>query len=219
MASASTWPAPSMSTNRASASSSAMSAAVSASRMASIPNMYWCCGQRGVSALANLGAYLAPKGLLSPTSNTPGLSGSYRTPAIHATVRGIFSNTVPTDVYRGAGRPEAFYLLERLVDAAARELGIDPAELRRRNMVTPAEMPFRTPFGLVYDHGDLPKVLDGALAAADWTGFGERRAAAAQRGKLRGIGLGHYTERVAGGSTENAAISLDENGKATALLG
>jgi len=172
-----------------------------------------------VSTLANLGAYLAPKGLLSPTSNTPGLSGSYRTPAIHATVRGVFSNTVPTDVYRGAGRPEAFYLLERLVDAAARELGIDPAELRRRNMVTPAEMPFRTPFGLVYDHGDLPKVLDGALAAADWTGFGERRAAAAQRGKLRGIGLGHYTERVAGGSTENAAISLDENGKATALLG
>src|SRR6185437_9195957 len=102
-----------------------------------------------VSTLANLGAYLAPRGLLSPTSNTPGLSGSYRTPAIHVTVRGVFSNTVPTDVSRGAGRPEAFYLLERLVDAAARELGIDPAELRRRNMVRPDEMPFRTPLGLV----------------------------------------------------------------------
>jgi len=134
-----------------------------------------------VATLANLGAYLAPKGLLSPTSNTPGLSGSYRTPAMHVTVRGIFSNTVPTDVYRGAGRPEAFYLLERLVDAAARELGIDPAKLRRRNMVKQTDMPFRTPLGLTYDHGDLEKVLDAALAKADWAGFSARRAASAQK--------------------------------------
>jgi len=172
-----------------------------------------------VSTLANLGAYLAPKALLSPTSNMPGLSGSYRTPAIHATVRGVFTNTAPTDVYRGAGRPEALYLLERAVDAAAREIGIDPVELRRRNMVTPAEMPFRTPFGLVYDHGNLPKVLDGALDAADWSGFAERREESAGRGLLRGIGLGHYTERVAGGWSENAEIRLDATGKATAFLG
>ena len=172
-----------------------------------------------VSTLANLGAYLAPRGLLSPTSNTPGLSGSYRTPAIHVAVRGVFSNTVPTDVYRGAGRPEAFYLLERLVDAASREIGIDPAELRRRNMVTPGEMPFRTPLGLVYDSGDLGKVLDTALANADWRGFAERRVASERRGKLRGIGLGHYTERVAGGWSERAEISLDADGRATALLG
>jgi carbon-monoxide dehydrogenase large subunit len=172
-----------------------------------------------VSTLANLGAYLAPKGLLSPTSNMPGLSGSYRTPAIHATVRGVFTNTVPTDVYRGAGRPEALYLLERVVDAAAREIGIDPAELRRRNMVTPAEMPFRTPLGLVYDSGDFAKILDAALAAAEWPGFTERRAASARRGLLRGIGLGHYTERVAGGWSENAEIRLDAAGKATAFLG
>ncbi len=172
-----------------------------------------------VSTLANLGAYLAPKGLLSPTSNTPGLSGSYRTPAIHLTVRGIFSNTVPTDVYRGAGRPEAFYLLERLVDAAAREIGIDRAELRRRNLVRPDEMPFRTPLGLVYDTGDLAQVLDGALAAADWSGFAARRAESARRGRLRGIGLGHFTERVAGGWSEHAEIALDADGRATALLG
>jgi carbon-monoxide dehydrogenase large subunit len=172
-----------------------------------------------VSTLANLGAYLAPKGLLSPTSNMPGLSGSYRTPAIHATVRGVFTNTVPTDVYRGAGRPEALYLLERVVDTASREIGIDPAELRRRNMVTPAEMPFRTPLGLVYDSGDFAKVLDAALEAADWPDFAERRAASARRGLLRGIGLGHYTERVAGGWSENAEIRLDANGKATAFLG
>jgi carbon-monoxide dehydrogenase large subunit len=172
-----------------------------------------------VATLANLGAYLAPKGLLSPTSNTPGLSGSYRTPAMHVTVRGIFSNTVPTDVYRGAGRPEAFYLLERLVDAAARELGIDPAELRRRNMVKSADMPFRTPLGLTYDNGDLEKVLDAALAKADWKGFPGRRAESSRRGMLRGIGLGHFTERVAGGWSEEAEIRLDAVGKATAFLG
>jgi carbon-monoxide dehydrogenase large subunit len=134
-------------------------------------------------------------------------------------VRGIFSNTVPTDVYRGAGRPEAFYLLERLVDAAARGLGIDPAELRRRNIVRPAEMPFRTPLGLVYDSGDLEKVLDAALHKADWASFPARRAAAAQQGRLRGIGLGHFTERVAGGWSEEAEIRLDAAGKATAFLG
>jgi aerobic carbon-monoxide dehydrogenase large subunit len=172
-----------------------------------------------VSTLANLGAYLAPKGLLSPTSNTPGLSGSYRTPAVHVAVRGVVSNTAPTDVYRGAGRPEAFYLLERLVDEAARELGVDPAELRRRNMVKPEEMPFRTPLGLVYDSGDLEKVLDTALADADWVGFPERRAEASRRGRLRGIGIGHFTERVAGGWSEEAEIRLDASGKATAFLG
>jgi aerobic carbon-monoxide dehydrogenase large subunit len=172
-----------------------------------------------VSTLANLGAYLAPKGLLSPTSNTPGLSGSYRTPAMHVAVRGVFSNTVPTDVYRGAGRPEAFYLLERLVDAASRALDVDPAELRRRNMVKPRDMPFRTPLGLVYDCGDLEKVLDAALTKADWAGFAARRAESSRRGKLRGIGLGHFTERVAGGWSEEAEIRLDAEGKATALLG
>src|SRR5437763_15304277 len=172
-----------------------------------------------VTTLANLGAYLAPKGLLSPTSNTPGLSGSYRTPAMHVTVRGVFSNTVPTDVYRGAGRPEAFYLLERLVDAASRALGVDPAELRRPNMVKPGGMAFRTPLGLVYDCGDLEKVLDAALEKADWAGFGARRAESARRGMLRGIGLGRFTERVAGGWSEEAEIRLDAAGKATAFLG
>src|SRR5207245_9825941 len=98
--------------------------------------------------------YLAPKGRLSPTRNTPALAGSYRTPAIHVAVRGVFTNTPPTDVYRGAGRPEAIFALERLVDAAARELGLSPAELRRRNLVRPQDMPWRTPLGLTYDSGD-----------------------------------------------------------------
>jgi carbon-monoxide dehydrogenase large subunit len=171
-----------------------------------------------VSTLADLGAYMAPRGPLSPTSNVPALSGLYRTPAIHVEVKGVFTNTVPTDVYRGAGRPEAIYLLERLVDIAARELGICKIELRRRNMVTQAELPFRTPFGLNYDHGDFAKVLDDAMAEADWPGFDKRRDEAARRGKLRGIGMAHYVERVAGGWHESARIVIDEHGKPTAFL-
>jgi carbon-monoxide dehydrogenase large subunit len=172
-----------------------------------------------VETLADLGAYLAPKGPLSPTSNTPALAGSYRTPAIHVAVRGIFTNTVPTDVYRGAGRPEAICALERVVDAAARELGLDAAELRRRNLVRPADLPFRTPLGLIYDTGDQGHVLDTALARAAWTGFTARRAEAAQRGKLRGIGLVHYTERVAGGWSEEVDLEIDAKGRAIAYLG
>jgi carbon-monoxide dehydrogenase large subunit len=172
-----------------------------------------------IETLADLGAYLAPKGPLSPTSNTPALAGSYRTPAIHVAVRGIFTNTVPTDVYRGAGRPEAIYALERVVDAAARELGIDPVELRRRNLVRPEDLPHRTPLGLVYDNGDQPRVLDAALQRADWSGFPARRAEAARRGRLRGIGLVHYTERVAGGWSEEVDLEIDPEGRAIAYLG
>src|SRR5690348_2884799 len=151
---------------------------------------------------ANLGAYLSPEGALSPTGNTPALAGAYRTPAIRVEVEGVFTNTVPVDVYRGAGRPEALYALERLVDAAARELAIDRVELRRRNYVTPSELPHRTPLGLVYDSGDYGHVLEEALRRADWAGFPARRAASAAAGKLRGIGLAHYVERVAGGWDE-----------------
>ncbi|MBV9521992.1 MAG: xanthine dehydrogenase family protein, partial [Alphaproteobacteria bacterium] len=171
-----------------------------------------------VATLGNMGAYLAPRGPLSPTSNVPAVSGLYRTPAIHVEVTGVFTNTVPTDVYRGAGRPEAIYMLERLVDAAALEMGLDRMALRRRNMVMAAEMPFRTPLGLVYDSGDFGKVLDGALTLAAWDGFAARKAAAAKRGRLRGIGMAHYVERVAGGWSETAELSIDANGKARVLI-
>ncbi|HEY0526999.1 MAG TPA: xanthine dehydrogenase family protein molybdopterin-binding subunit [Stellaceae bacterium] len=172
-----------------------------------------------VDTIANLGAYLSPKGVLSPTSNTPALAGPYRTPAIHVAVTGVFTNTVPTDVYRGAGRPEAIYTLERLVDAAARDLGVDPAELRRRNLVTPDEMPFQTPLGLVYDSGDFAHVLDEALRRAGREGFAARRAESAPRGKLRGLGFSHYVERVAGGWPETSELELHPDGRATAYLG
>jgi carbon-monoxide dehydrogenase large subunit len=169
--------------------------------------------------LADLGAYLAPKGPLSPTSNTPALAGVYQTPAIHVAVRGVFTNTPPTDVYRGAGRPEALYALERLVDKAARELALSPVELRRRNLVTPAEMPFRTPLGLVYNSGDFAHVLDTALARAGWEARAGRRDEAARRGRLHGIGFCHYVERVAGGWSEEADLEIDAEGRVIAYLG
>ena len=172
-----------------------------------------------VATTANLGAYLAPEGPLSPTSNTTALAGVYRTPAIHVTVTGVFTNTVPTDVYRGAGRPEATHLLERLIEAAARELGMDAVELRRRNLISPAELPFKTSLGLLYDSGEFEKVLDTALARADWAGFAARRRQSERRGMLRGIGFSHYVERVAGNWAETSRIEITREGRAIAYVG
>ena len=172
-----------------------------------------------VRSVAAIGAYLAPKGQLSPTANMPALAGVYRLPAIHVAVIGAFSHTAPTEVYRGAGRPEAVYLLERLVDHAASVLGVDRLVLRRRNMLHPAEYPYRTALGLNYDSGDFPRMLDTALLRADHAGFPARRAAAEARGMLRGFGWAHYCERVAGSWGENAWLELRPDGRVTALLG
>jgi carbon-monoxide dehydrogenase large subunit len=172
-----------------------------------------------VTSTAAVGAYLAPKGELSPTSNMPALAGVYRLPAIHTSVTGIFSHTQPTEVYRGAGRPEAVYLMERLVDHAARELGVDKLELRRRNILHPAELPYQTGLGLRYDSGDFPAMIDTALKRADAGNFPARRAAAAAYGKLRGLGWAHYCERVAGAWSEHAWLELHPDGHVTALVG
>ncbi len=172
-----------------------------------------------VTSIAAIGAYLAPKGQLSPTSNMPALAGVYRLPCIHVGVTGVFTHTAPTEVYRGAGRPEAVYLLERLVDHAARETGIDPLILRRRNLLTPAELPYATGLGLRYDSGDFPAMLDAALEEADHAGFPIRAAEAAARGRLRGLGWAHYCERVAGSWDEHAWIELHADGRVTALVG
>src|SRR5271166_2115969 len=168
-----------------------------------------------VETVANVGAYLAPKGELSPTSNTPALAGVYRLPGIAVSVTGVFTNTAPTEVFRGAGRPEAVYLLERLVDAAARDLEVAPDALRARNLIRPDELPFATRLGLTYDSGDFPGMLADALAAA--AGFAERRDAA--RGRLRGFGIAQYCERVGGGWAEDAWIELRDDGRATVLIG
>jgi carbon-monoxide dehydrogenase large subunit len=172
-----------------------------------------------VTSTAAIGAYLAPKGQLSPTSNMPALAGVYRFPAIHTEVTGVFTNTAPTEVYRGAGRPEAVYLVERLIDHAARELGIDRLDLRRRNLLTPADWPYPTGLGLRYDSGDFPKMLDTALARAEAATFENRRADSAARGKLRGLGWAHYCERVAGSWDEHAWLELGANGRVNVLVG
>ncbi len=151
-----------------------------------------------VATLANLGAYL---GTFAPAIPTwcygTLLAGNYATPAIHVQVKGVFTNTAPVDAYRGAGRPEACYVVERLVDRAAREMKIDPAELRRRNFVANDAFPYTTPVALTYDSGDYFKTLDMAVAAADYAGFEQRRQEAAKRGKLRGIGIATYIEACA----------------------
>src|SRR5262249_31935025 len=145
-----------------------------------------------------------------PTRSTDLVSGIYSTPAIHVNVKGVCTNTVPVCAYRGAGRPEAAYLLERLVDAAARELGMSPDKIRRVNFVPPQAMPYTSPTKLVLDSGEFEEVMDRCMAAADWSSFKERRKASRRAGKLRGIGMSTYTERCGGGFPETASIEFKE---------
>jgi carbon-monoxide dehydrogenase large subunit len=148
-----------------------------------------------VQTLANMGAYLSTFAPSIPTYlYATLLAGQYTTPAIYAEVKAVFTHTVPVDAYRGAGRPEACYLIERIVENAARELGIDKTELRRRNFIPPTAMPYDTPVALQYDCGLFEKNLDQALALIDYQGFPARKAEAKARGKLRGIGLASYIE-------------------------
>ena len=145
--------------------------------------------------LANMGAYLSTFAPCVPTYlHATLLAGQYKTPLIYAHVRAVFTNTVPVDAYRGAGRPEATYLLERIIDKAAREMGIDPAEIRRRNFIQPDEFPYQTPVALVYDTGNYEATLAAALSASDYAGVAARKAEAKSRGKLRGVGLSCYIE-------------------------
>ena len=163
--------------------------------------------------VANMGAYLSTFAPYIPTlAGGAVLSGVYGFQQIYANVLGVFTHTAPVDAYRGAGRPESNYLLERLVDAAARELGIDRVELRRRNMIPASAMPHKTPVGKTYDTGDFAMVLDAALKQMDYAGFATRRAEAAQRGKRRGIGLAYYLEVTMGDPTERAEIRFADDG-------
>lgn len=144
---------------------------------------------------ANLGAYLSTFGPAVPTYLHATLfAGCYTTPAIYSNVKGVFTNTVPVDAYRGAGRPEAAFMLERLVDKAAKTLGMDRVEIRRRNFIQPDQFPYQTPVALEYDVGDYEGTLKTALELADWDGFESRREEAASRGRLRGIGLSTFVE-------------------------
>jgi len=148
-----------------------------------------------VSTLANMGAYLSTFAPAIPTYlSATLLAGVYTTPAIYAEVKAVFTHTVPVDAYRGAGRPESAYLLERLVDVIAHDTGLDRVDLRRLNFIPRDAFPYQTPVALQYDSGDYQATLKAALAAADWDGFPARRSAAAARGKLRGIGMSTYVE-------------------------
>jgi carbon-monoxide dehydrogenase large subunit len=148
-----------------------------------------------VSTLCNMGAYLSTFAPAVPTYlSATLLAGVYTTPAIYAEVKAVFTHTVPVDAYRGAGRPEAAYLLERLVDVIAHDTGLDRLAVRRLNFIPRDAFPYQTPVALNYDSGDYQATLKSALAAADWDGFPARRQAAAARGKLRGIGISTYVE-------------------------
>jgi len=173
-----------------------------------------------VSILANMGAYLSNFAPEIPTySGAVMHSGVYRIPAIHVRVRGVFTNTVPVDAYRGAGRPEAAYALERLFDVAAGRLGVSPAELRRRNFIAPAAMPYATPLGLVYDSGDFARNMVDALEAADEAGFAARRANSRAEGRYRGLGYAVYIEQSGMPPDEFAELRFDPAGTLTILIG
>jgi carbon-monoxide dehydrogenase large subunit len=173
-----------------------------------------------VAITANMGAYLSNFAPEIPTfSGAVMHSGVYAIPAIHVAVKGVFTNTVPVDAYRGAGRPEAAYALERLIDVAARRLGVAPDELRRRNFIQPAAMPHTTPLGLVYDSGDFARNMRDALAAADAAGFAGRRAEARTRGHYRGLGQAVYIEQSGFPPDEFAELRFDPAGTLTVLMG
>ena len=172
-----------------------------------------------VTTIANLGAYLGMLGPHSPTNNLGTLAGPYRTPAIYTHVTGVFTNTPSTGPYRGAGRPEAAYAIERVIDTAADEMGIDPAELRRRNYIASDSFPFKTGLLFTYDSGEFEGNMDAAMKMVDYAGFAGRRAAAKARGRLAGIGLANVIEQSSGGFPEWAQIRFDTSGSLTLTMG
>ena len=169
---------------------------------------------------AEMGAYLSTFGPFIPTmAGTKVLASVYGFQAIHANVIGVLTNTTPVDAYRGAGRPESNYVVERLIDAAAGELGLDRAELRSRNMVPQSAMPFTTAMDQRYDSGDFALVYETALKRMDWAGFPARRAASKAQGKRRGIGLAYYLEATGGAPTERAEVRFAADGMVDVLVG
>jgi carbon-monoxide dehydrogenase large subunit len=164
-----------------------------------------------VKTIAAIGAYLQTA-MPAFVFNAGSLAGTYKTPAIHVDISAVFTHTNPIRPYRGNGRPEAGFVIERMVDCAADELGIDPAELRRRNYVPPSAMPYKTPLTFTWDCGEFEKNMDLAMQAADVKGFKARKAEAATRGKLRGLGMSNTIERAAPAGLEGAEVRFDRDG-------
>ncbi len=173
-----------------------------------------------VETLGNMGAVPVGSSAIIPLVLGPKVQTTvYKVPVVDYHVRAVLTNTMATGAYRGAGRPEANFLMERLMDRAARELKIDPAEIRRRNFLGPEDFPYRTHLGEIYDSGDFARVLAGALEAADWNGFPARREQSKRRGKLRGRGLAAYLEWTGALPTETVDIEIDAEGNVTVFSG
>ena len=171
----------------------------------------------------NIGAYMTQRSAGPGTNNIGGVAGVYTTPAIHHQTTGVFTNTTPTGPYRGAGRPEATYAIERVIDVAARQLGMDPIALRRKNLIPPTAMPFKTGLVFTYDSGDFGRGMDLALSVADQAGFEKRRAESRTRGKLRGLGFANAIE-VAGGpytsvNPDTTMIRVNPDGSVVVFTG
>jgi len=173
-----------------------------------------------LSGYGNLGGYCAQFGPLLPTLNSvKNVVGMYRTPLLEVATKCVYTNTTLVSAYRGAGRPEGAYTMERVMDYAAAELGIDRFQLRRRNFIRAEEMPFKTASDMVYDCGDFPGLFEEALARADVAGFRQRKRESRKRGKLRGLGVGCYVETTAAGTTEMGGIRFEDDGTVTIITG
>jgi carbon-monoxide dehydrogenase large subunit len=172
-----------------------------------------------VDLMGDMGAYLSTFGPYIPHGGAGMLPGLYDIKAFHCRVRTVFTNTVPVDAYRGAGRPEAAYVVERLVDACARKLGMTPDAIRRKNFVPPKAMPYTTATGKVYDSGDFAAHMKRAMEVADWKDFPKRAKAARKLGKVRGIGMATYVEVCGTMGDETANVALGEDGDITILIG
>jgi carbon-monoxide dehydrogenase large subunit len=173
-----------------------------------------------IEGFGNIGAH---HGHVSPIYFTANIAKNvvsvYRTPLIEVAIKCAFTNTTFTGPYRGAGRPDANYLMERLIDTAAAEMGIDPVKIRKRNQIKPGQIPYKAPSDLTYDSGDFPAVLDEALERSDWAGFKARQRESKKRGKLRGRGIGSYLEVTAPPNKEMGGIRFEEDGTVTIISG
>jgi carbon-monoxide dehydrogenase large subunit len=169
--------------------------------------------------IADMGAYLSCYAPYIPWLGVGMATGPYDIPIAHIRLRAAYTNTVPVDAYRGAGRPEASYLIERVVDAAAHDLGIASDTIRRRNLIKPKALPYKTPTGKVYDSGDFAGTLARAQELANWDGFNKRAAQSKRTGRLRGIGIATYIEACGNNGPETATLNLDPDGGVTLLIG
>src|SRR5438034_2927043 len=173
-----------------------------------------------VETLGNIGAVPVGSSAIIPMTLSPKVQTTvYRVPVVHYRVKAVLTHTMATGAYRGAGRPEGNFLMERLIEKAAREMRLDPVELRRKNFISPQDFPYRTHLGDVYDSGDFARILDQALAAADWNGFDARRAETRRRGRLRGRGVSVYLEWTGAIPTETVDIEVGADGGVTVFSG